>query len=47
MDFYAHSTQRMDKANWQPLREHLIGVGNLAAQFATPFGGDVLARLAG
>lgn len=47
MDFYAHSTKRTDKADWQPLREHLISVGNLASEFATTFGGQILARPTG
>ncbi|MEO9214679.1 MAG: CRISPR-associated endonuclease Cas3'' [Rhodanobacter sp.] len=47
MKFYAHSTQRSDKANWQPLHEHLSSVGTLAAEFATAFGGQILARPAG
>lgn len=47
MDFYAHSTQRTDKADWQPLHEHLISVGKLAAEFASAFGGQILAEPTG
>ncbi|MBV6273522.1 CRISPR-associated endonuclease Cas3'' [Alcaligenaceae bacterium CGII-47] len=47
MGFYAHSTQRADKADWQPLHEHLNSVGRLAAEFAAAFGGQVLAQSAG
>ena len=47
MDFHAHSTGRADKADWQPLAEHLLGVGKQAAAKAAPFGGQVLADAAG
>lgn len=47
MNFYAHSTQRSDKSNWQPLHQHLSSVGSLAAEFAKAFGGQPLARPAG
>ncbi|WP_329743289.1 CRISPR-associated endonuclease Cas3'' [Dyella sp. A6] len=47
MDFYAHSTKRTDKADWQPLHEHLTTVGNLAAEFATTFGAQMLAQPTG
>lgn len=47
MEFYAHSTQREDKADWQPLHEHLTSVGKLAAEFAAVFGGRILAEPAG
>jgi len=41
--FYAHSTDRPDKSNWQGLREHLIAVGELAAAKAAVFGAASLA----
>jgi CRISPR-associated endonuclease/helicase Cas3 len=47
MDFYAHSTQRGDKADWQSLHEHLTNVGMLAAEFGKAFGAQFLARPAG
>ena len=47
MNFYAHSTQREDKVDWQPLRQHLAAVGTLAAEFAAEFGGQILAQPAG
>ena len=47
MYFHAHSTGRADKADWQPLAEHLLGVGKQAAAKAAPFGGQVLADAAG
>lgn len=37
-DFYAHSTDREDKQDWQSLPEHLITVGLLASQKAACFG---------
>lgn len=42
-DFYAHSTESTDKANWQTLQSHLLEVGRLAAANAAPFGGQSLA----
>ncbi len=47
MDFYAHSTRRADRRDWQLLRDHLADVGYLAAQKASWFGGEELARGAG
>ncbi|NII11267.1 CRISPR-associated endonuclease Cas3'' [Oleiagrimonas sp. C23AA] len=47
MDFYAHSSPRGDRSDWQRLRDHLIQVGDYAAAFAAPFGGEELARVAG
>jgi len=35
--YYAHSTEKKDKSDWQPLSEHLQNVGNLAEQFAAAF----------
>jgi len=35
--FYAHSTERSDKSDWQFLSNHLIKVGNLAEEFAGAF----------
>ena len=43
MIFYAHSTDRADKSNWQGLREHLMAVGELAAAKAASFGAASLA----
>jgi len=45
--FYAHSTERADQADWQRLSDHLRSVGELAASNAEPFGGEVMARVAG
>ena len=41
-DFYAHTKNRpdgsvADESEWQPLREHLRNVGNLAESFASAF----------
>lgn len=47
MDFYAHSTARPDRADWQSLREHLNSVGHLAARHASIFGMSPLALAAG
>lgn len=35
--FYAHSTERSDKSNWQHLKDHLVNVGKLAGEFADIF----------
>ena len=45
--FYAHSTTRPDKSDWQPLREHLETVAEIAADKASAFSGQTLAHLAG
>lgn len=45
--FFAHSTARWDRADWQGLQDHLQAVGNLAARFAQPFDGGALAHAAG
>ena len=37
MQYYAHSTEKTDKSDWQTLAEHLEGVAKLAEQFAKPF----------
>lgn len=47
MKFFAHSTDNNDYSDWQPLKEHLLAVGELAAENATPFGAGVLARAQG
>ena len=44
---YAHSTGQKSKADWQPLQDHLLSVGELAAANAEPFGAAALARVAG
>ncbi|MBZ0163573.1 MAG: CRISPR-associated endonuclease Cas3'' [Notoacmeibacter sp.] len=45
--FYAHSAERLPQGEWQPLREHLVGVGSLAELFGNTFGVGKAARLAG
>ena len=45
--FFAHSTEREDKGDWQSLQEHLLSVGELAASRAAWFGAGSLARIAG
>lgn len=47
MDFFAHSTKRQDRSDWQRLADHLLAVGERAARNAAPFGGQLLASLAG
>jgi len=46
-EFYAHSTDSPDKADWQRLEDHLRGVARLAEEFATVFGAGDWGRLAG
>lgn len=45
--FFAHSTSTKNQSNWQPLAEHLLSVGQLAADRAVFFGGQQLAQIAG
>lgn len=45
--FFAHSTHREDRSDWQPLAEHLQNVATLAAAFASVFDAAGLAKPAG
>ncbi|AMU02507.1 CRISPR-associated endonuclease Cas3'' [Pseudomonas aeruginosa] len=45
--FFAHSTLKADRSDWQPLVEHLQAVARLAGEKAAFFGGGELAALAG
>lgn len=45
--FYAHSTDNPDKSDWQPLEEHLLGVAQLAEEFAAVFEAGDWGRAAG
>ena len=45
--FYAHSGLLPDFADWQPLPEHLCGVGDLGERFASRFGAGPMAGAAG
>ncbi len=47
MTFYAHSTQRLDKSDWQVLAEHLQCVAVIASDKAAVFGASGLAGVAG
>lgn len=47
MDFYAHSTNRRDKADWQRLADHLLGTALGASKRAGTFGADAAAYVAG
>jgi CRISPR-associated endonuclease/helicase Cas3 len=44
---YAHSTERVDRSDWQPLDEHLRQTGLKAAALANKFGAAKAAALAG
>ncbi|MBP8087309.1 MAG: CRISPR-associated endonuclease Cas3'' [Polaromonas sp.] len=46
-NFYAHSSDSTDRADWQLLSEHLSSVGRLAEQNAAFFDGKSLAQVAG
>ncbi len=46
-EFYAHSLTKKPVEKWQPLKEHLINVAELAGEFAKPFLGHSWARLLG
>lgn len=45
--YFAHSTARGDKSDWQPLSAHLLNVGRMAAARAAIFDADALAEVAG
>ena len=45
--YFAHSTEQPEQSDWQPLRDHLIAVAELAAVRGAKFGADKAARLAG
>lgn len=45
--FFAHSTSKEDKSDWQELAAHLRAVSDLAGRFAISFDAEALARLAG
>jgi CRISPR-associated endonuclease/helicase Cas3 len=47
LKFFAHSTEHVNQADWQPLAAHLTAVGELAAKRAQPFGAQEHARVAG
>ena len=47
MHYYAHSTEHVDKRDWQLLEEHLENVAELASTFASNFGAEEWGRLAG
>jgi len=47
IEYFAHSLEGQPKSKWQPLKEHLQNVAEMAAGFAEPFGGEELACLAG
>lgn len=45
--YFAHSTGRQDRADWQPLIHHLMGVAGLASARGDKFGARLLAGLIG
>ncbi|WP_137895402.1 CRISPR-associated endonuclease Cas3'' [Ramlibacter sp. 2FC] len=45
--YYAHSTERQDRSDWQRLPDHLHAVGDIAAACAAVFNAAPLARTAG
>src|SRR5271154_4667597 len=45
--FFAHSTNRKDRSDWQTLPDHLMAVAALAAQRGSKFGAHRAAALAG
>ncbi|MBN1545815.1 MAG: CRISPR-associated helicase Cas3' [Syntrophaceae bacterium] len=47
MDFYAHTNGSSDRENWQPLKEHLQNVANLAKTFAEKFNAGEWGYIAG
>ncbi len=45
--YYAHSTARSDRSDWQPLPAHLHAVAEIAAEFGRRIGLEKAVRLAG
>ena len=45
--YYAHSTENVDKSDWQSLSEHLLKVAKLAEGFADAFNAGVWGKYAG
>lgn len=45
--YYAHSTDSIDKSDWQPLAEHLLAVAKKAERFAGVFNAGEWGRCAG
>ncbi|WP_077529550.1 CRISPR-associated endonuclease Cas3'' [Vreelandella utahensis] len=45
--FFAHTTEREDQADWQPLQEHLEATATLAETNAAPFGCGNMAKTMG
>ena len=45
--FFAHSTDRKDRSNWQMLPDHLMAVAGLAGERGSKFGARRAAALAG
>jgi len=46
-NYYAHTSDSMDKSTWQPLRTHLTNVAEIASTFASDFNGNELAYASG
>lgn len=47
MKIHAHSLRDRDESLWELLSDHLARVGELAGEFARPFGGEEIARAEG
>ncbi len=45
--FFAHSTERKDKSDWEELDKHLYEVSRCASEFAELFGGQEFSKLLG
>ena len=45
--YFAHSAEGLPESAWQVLKDHLDGVGALAAEFGRPLGMETAARVAG
>ena len=45
--YYAHSTEKIDKSDWQKLSEHLLNVSELAERFASAFRAEKWGKYAG
>lgn len=45
--YYAHSTGKSNKSNWQPLKTHLVNVAEIASEFGKDFNAGPIAYTSG
>ena len=45
--YYAHSTGKLNKSDWQPLKTHLVNVAEIASEFGKDFNAGPIAYTSG